>query len=245
MGRRFLAVALGFAIALTNQGSLAGPVLDAVRSRGQLACGVGAGTPGFMQVDRQGKWSGLAVDICRGVAAALFADAAKVKFVPLEPAQRFPASQNGEVDLLAANSTFTLARDASIDFAGIYYFDGQGFLVRRSGAKNVRLLNNVPICVQSGTTFGSNLRDFARAQKLRFIPITFDRADEARTAFFAGRCDALTPTFPLFTRSSPAILSIRAHTRSGVRPSPRNRSLSLYVTATINSPTSFAGPSMP
>ena len=103
---------------------MAGPVLDAVKARGQLLCGVNAGLVGFMHADSQGVWRGLSVDMCRAVAAALFGDASKVKYVPLEPVKRFPALELGEVDLLASNSTITLGRDAGVDFAGIYYYDG-------------------------------------------------------------------------------------------------------------------------
>jgi general L-amino acid transport system substrate-binding protein len=144
--------------------------------------------------NRQGKWTGFAVDICRAVSATLFADASKVKYVPLEPARRFPALQAGEVDLLVSNSTYTLARDAGlgVEFAGIYYYDSQGFLVKKSGAKHLKDLNRATICVQPATTTEANLSDYFRANKMRFTPLTIDRAAEARAAFLTGRCDALT-----------------------------------------------------
>jgi general L-amino acid transport system substrate-binding protein len=194
MRKIMLAAAIAFAAVLAGQRVEAGPVLDAVKARGQLVCGVGEPTAGFMQVDRQGKWTGFAVDICRAVAAAILRDASKVKFVPLPAAQRFPALQAGNVDLLVSNSTYTLARDAGqgVDFTGIYYYDGQGFLVKRGGAKAVKDLHRANICFQSATTTEANLADYFRAQKLRFTPFAFDRAEEAKAAFLAGRCDALT-----------------------------------------------------
>src|SRR5262245_46344930 len=122
---RLLSAGLGLAVVLIAYRADAGPVLDAVKARGSLVCGVRTGTAGFMQADRQGKWTGFAVDICRAVAAAIFGDANKVKFVPLDAPKRFPALLSGEVDMLASNSTWTLARDANgVDFTGIYYYDG-------------------------------------------------------------------------------------------------------------------------
>jgi general L-amino acid transport system substrate-binding protein len=198
MGRRALATAIGVAFALVGHRVDAGPVLDAVKVRGQLICGVSAGAAGFMQVDRQGKWTGFSVDICRAVSAALFGDAGKVKYVPLEAIQRFPALQAGQVDLLVSNSTYTLARDAGlgVDFTGIYYYDSQGFLVKKSAAKNFEDLNRATICVQAGTTTEANLSDYFRANKQRFTPLAMDRADEARAAFVAGRCEAIRTTSP-------------------------------------------------
>jgi general L-amino acid transport system substrate-binding protein len=194
MNKRTLAMAIGLVVALTVHRADAGPVLDAVKARGHLMCGVSPRAAGFMQADRQGKWTGFAVDICRAVSAAIFGDTNKVKYVPLEAVQRFPALQSGDVDLLASNSTYTLARDAGlgVDFTGIYFYNGQGFLVKKSGAKNVKDLNRAIFCFQPGTTTGSNLADHFRASKMRFTPLTPDRADEARAAFLAGRCDALT-----------------------------------------------------
>ena len=194
MRKTVLAMAIGLAVALFAHRVDAGPVLDGVKARGQLVCGLGNPTAGFMQADRQGKWTGFAVDICRAVAAAVLRDANKVKFVSLAAAQRFPALQAGQVDLLVANSTYTLSRDSGqgVEFTGIYYYDGQGFLVKRSGAKNVKDLHRANICFQSATTTEANLADYFRAQKIRFTAFPFDRMDEALAAFLAGRCEALT-----------------------------------------------------
>src|SRR4029453_5818400 len=157
-----LAMAIGLAVTLAGQRVDAGPVLDGVKARGQVVCGLGAPTAGFMQIDRQGKWAGLAVDICRAVPPPLLADPSKEKYVSLAAAQRFPALQAGEIDLLVSNSTYTLARDAGqgVDFTGIYYYDGQGFLVKRSAAKAIKDLNRANICFQSATTTEANLADY-------------------------------------------------------------------------------------
>ena len=128
MRKATLAMATGLAVALGGHHAEAGPVLDGVKARGHLVCGVGNPTAGFMQADRQGKWTGFAVDICRAVATAVLRDANKIKFVSLAAAQRFPALQAGQVDVLVANSTYTLSRDSGqgVEFTGIYYYDGQG-----------------------------------------------------------------------------------------------------------------------
>ena len=172
---------------------MAGPVLDAVKARGQLLCGVSAGLVGFMHADSQGAWRGLSVDMCRATAAALLGDASKVKYVPLEPLNRFPAVESGEVDLLASNSTVTLGRDAGVDFVGIYYYDGQGFMVpRKLGKRVMRDLDGAKVCVQPGTTTEANAVDYFRLNKMTFTPLLLDKIDDLRTAFFAGRCDVLT-----------------------------------------------------
>jgi general L-amino acid transport system substrate-binding protein len=187
-------MAIGLAVALSGHHAEAGPVLDGVKARGQLVCGLGNPTAGFMQADRQGKWTGLAVDICRAVAAATLRDANKVKFVSLAAAQRFPALQAGQIDLLVANSTYTLSRDAGqgVEFTGIYYYDSQGFLVKRSRAKAITDLHRANICFQSATTTEANLADYFRAQKIRFTAFPFDRMAEAWAALLAGPCEALT-----------------------------------------------------
>jgi general L-amino acid transport system substrate-binding protein len=193
MGRMALIMAIaGVAIAAAPPVE-AGATLDAVRARGQLVCGVAADVQGFAQVDAQGKWSGLGVDLCRATATAIFGDAQKVKIIPLDPAKRFPALQAGEVDLLASNSTFTLTRDAGVDFAGIYYYDGQGFLVaRKLNKRNAKELNGITICLQGGTTAEANVADYFQKNKMTYKMKPFDRAEDMRKAFFADQCDALT-----------------------------------------------------
>jgi general L-amino acid transport system substrate-binding protein len=186
------ALAAGVTIVAAHDAN-AGQVLDAVKARGHLVCGVSPGIVGFMHADNQGVWRGLAVDMCRAAATALFGDASKVKFVPLDAPKRFPALAAGEVDVLASNSTMTLSRDASADFAAIYYYDGQGFMLpRKLGKRSTRDLNGTSICVQPGTTTKLNVADYFRNNKMTFKPIVIEKVDKLRAAFFAGRCDVLT-----------------------------------------------------
>jgi general L-amino acid transport system substrate-binding protein len=173
----------------------AGKTLDAVKARGQLVCGVNTSGPGFSSADSQGKWSGLDVDFCRAVAAAVLKDAEKVKYVPLNSQQRFASLQAGEIDVLARNSTWTLTRDASLGvaFTGINYFDGQGFMVpaklKIDGAKK---LNGATLCVQAGTTSEKNVADYFSANNMKYKAVVFDTAEAITSAFFAGRCQVYT-----------------------------------------------------
>src|SRR5215471_19943275 len=169
--------------------------LDTVKQRGVLICGVTQGIPGFSNPDDQGNWTGLDVDMCRAVAAAVFNDATKVKFTPLSAKDRFTALQSGEIDVLARNSTWTLSRDASlgISFVGVNYYDGQGFMVRKSLKVNSALeLNGASICTQTGTTTELNLADYFRANNMKYEVIAFATADEVVKAYEAGRCDVFT-----------------------------------------------------
>ena len=173
----------------------AGKDLDAIKARGQLLCGVSTGVAGFAAADSQGKWTGIDVDVCRAVAAAIFGDADKVKFVPTTAQQRFTALQSGEVDLLVRTTTYTLTRDTALgfDFTGINYYDGQGFMVNKKlGVKSAKELNGATICVQPGTTTELNLADYFRANKMTFKPVVIEKIEEVRAAFFAGRCDVFT-----------------------------------------------------
>ncbi|HYR66862.1 MAG TPA: amino acid ABC transporter substrate-binding protein [Reyranella sp.] len=173
----------------------AGKDLDAVKARGQLICGVSTGVAGFAVADGQGKWTGLDVDTCRAVAAALFGDSEKVKYVPTTAQQRFTALQSGEVDMLARTTTWTLTRDTALgfDFTGINYYDGQGFMVNKKlGVKSAKELNGATVCVQPGTTTELNLADYFRANKMTFKPVVIEKVEEVRGAFFSGRCDVFT-----------------------------------------------------
>jgi general L-amino acid transport system substrate-binding protein len=173
----------------------AGKDLDAVKARGQLICGVSTGVAGFAVADGQGKWTGLDVDTCRAVAAALFGDSEKVKYVPTTAQQRFTALQSGEVDMLARTTTWTLTRDTALgfDFTGINYYDGQGFMVNKKlGVKSAKELNGATVCVQPGTTTELNLADYFRANKMTFKPVVIEKVEEVRAAFFSGRCDVFT-----------------------------------------------------
>ena len=190
-----LAAVAGVAAVLASGSAMAGKDLDAIKARGSLICGVGTGTAGFMLADSQGKWTGLDVDVCRAVAAAIFGDAEKVKYTPLTAQQRFTALQSGEVDMLSNNTTATLTRDTALglDFTAITYYDGQGFMVNKKlGVKSAKELNGATVCVAPGTTTELNLADYFRGQKMSFKPVVIEKVEEIRAAFFSGRCDVYT-----------------------------------------------------
>src|SRR5512135_735563 len=185
---------LVLSLALVAQGAGA-QTLKTVKDRGVLLCGSNGTLAGFGLPDANGKWTGLDVDFCRAVAAAIFNDAEKVKFVPLSTKDRFTALQSGEVDVLARNTTWTSSRDTSLglNFVGVNYYDGQGFMVRTALKVNSALeLNGAAICVQQGTTTELNLADFFGAAKMQLKTVTFATANEALKAYDAGRCDAYT-----------------------------------------------------
>ncbi len=173
----------------------ASPTFDAVKAKGFVQCGVNTSLTGFSAADSQGVWKGLDVDLCRAVAAAMFGDATKVRYTPLTAQQRFTALQSGEVDILSRNTTWTLTRDASlgIEFLGVNYYDGQGFIVtKKLGVKSAKELNGATICVQPGTTTELNLADYFRANKLEFKPVVIEKVEEVNAAYFSGRCDSMT-----------------------------------------------------
>ena len=169
--------------------------LDDVKGKGFVQCGVSQGLPGFSNPDTAGNWTGLDVDVCRGVAAAVFGDASKVKYTPLSAKERFTALQSGEVDLLSRNTTWTLVRDTSLglDFVGVNYYDGQGFMVRSDlGVKSAKELGGATVCVNIGTTTALNMADFFRSNNMDYKPVVFEKADEVVAAYDAGRCDVYT-----------------------------------------------------
>jgi len=175
--------------------SASAQTLKAVKDRGILNCGANGTLAGFGLPDAQGKWTGLDVDFCRAIAAAVLNDAEKVKYVPLSAKDRFTALQSGEVDVLARNTTWTSSRDTSLglNFTGVNYYDGQGFMVRKSLKVNSALeLNGASVCVQQGTTTELNLADYFSANKMQLKSVTFATANEAVKAYDAGRCDAYT-----------------------------------------------------
>jgi general L-amino acid transport system substrate-binding protein len=160
-----------------------------------VICGVHTGLYGFSAPDERGQWSGIDVDVCRSVAAALFGDASKVRFVPLSAQARLTALQSGEVDILSRNTTWTLTRDTAngLHFTGVNYYDGQSFMVPKSlGVTRAEELEGATICVQTGTTTEKNLADWFRAQELQFSPVTIEKYEEVTGAYVAGRCDAIT-----------------------------------------------------
>lgn len=166
-----------------------------VRNKGFVQCGVSQGLAGFSLPDSQNNWTGLDVEFCRALAAAIFNDPTRVRFSALSAKDRFTALQSGEVDLLARNSTWTLSRDTSLglDFPAINYYDGQGFMVKRAlNVRSARELSGASVCVQTGTTTELNVADYFRANNMRYEPVVFNTADETIKAYEAGRCDAFT-----------------------------------------------------
>ena len=173
----------------------AGATLDAVKAKGYVQCGISDGLPGFSYADAKGNYLGLDVDVCRAVAAAVFGDASKVHFSPLTAKERFTALQSGEVDILSRNTTWTSSRDAGLglNFAGVNYYDGQGFLVhKKMGVTTAKELDGATVCIQAGTTTELNLADYFRANGMKYTPITYDTSDESATSLESGRCDVLT-----------------------------------------------------
>ena len=194
--------AAGFAclsILLAVAGGIAqaapGETLAAVKVRGTLRCGVSEGIAGFSIADKAGRWSGMDADFCRAVAAAALGDPAKVTFVPLRASGRFPALRTGQIDLLARNTTWTLEREAGlgVQFAGVLFYDGQGFMVpARGGAKALAGLKGAAICVEKGTTSAQGLAGYSELAGLDLKPVVVDSAAGVANAFFSGKCRALT-----------------------------------------------------
>lgn len=194
----FKAIALAGAalgiVSLAGQAQ-AGEVLDAIMEKGFIQCGVSTGLPGFSNPDDSGNWSGLDVDVCKAAAAAVFGDAEAIKFTPLTSKERFTALQSGEVDVLSRNTTWTLQRDTALglDFTGVSYYDGQGFMVPNAlGVSSALELDGAAVCVQPGTTTELNLADYFRANNMTYSPVVYENDDEIRVAFEAGRCDVFT-----------------------------------------------------
>lgn len=169
--------------------------LESVQERGYLQCGVTTGLPGFSSADSKGHWQGLDVDLCRGVAAAVLGDASKVKFTPLTAKERFTALQSGEIDILSRNTTWTLTRDASLglNFAGVNYYDGQGFMVQKAlGVNSALELSGATVCVQAGTTTELNLADYFVSHNMTYSAISYDTSEAMVKGFEVGRCDVMT-----------------------------------------------------
>lgn len=174
-------------------GAAKAQTLKKVQDRGTLSCGVNQGLEGFASRDSSGTWSGFDVDVCRALAAAIFNDAGKVTYVPLDTANRFNALQAGEIDVLSRNSTWTMAREQTLLFAGVSYFDGQGFLIRRDAKIDTALeLGGKSVCTQVGTTTELNLADYFRANGMTYTMQAFTTPDEAAKAYDGGKCDVLT-----------------------------------------------------
>jgi general L-amino acid transport system substrate-binding protein len=194
MNRMSASFAVAVALLFTASAASA-QTLKKVMERGSLICGVSQGLPGFSAPDDKGAWTGFDVDFCRALSAAIFNDANKVKFTPLSAKDRFTALQSGEIDVLSRNTTWTLSRDTSLgfNFTGVMYYDGQGFIVRKSLKVNSALeLNGASVCTQSGTTSELNLADYFRSNKIKYEVVAFATADETVKAYDSGRCDVFT-----------------------------------------------------
>ncbi|MFC3226428.1 amino acid ABC transporter substrate-binding protein [Marinibaculum pumilum] len=192
--RAISAVAIAAAVTIAAP-AFAGETVDAIKQRGTIKCGVNVGLAGFSEANDQGQWAGVDVDVCRAVAAALLGDATKVEYTPLTAQQRFTSLQSGEIDILSRNTTWTLTRDTKLglNFAGVNYYDGQGFLVPKAlGVKSAKELSGATICVEPGTTTELNLADYFRANNMQFEPVVIENINEATSAFFEGRCDVYT-----------------------------------------------------
>lgn len=186
---------LGLAVATMFGTSAMADTLESVQKNDHVKCGVSTGLAGFSAADEKGEYQGMDVDVCRAVAAATLGDAKKVKFIPLTAKERFTALQSGEIDMLSRNTTWTLTRDASLglNFAGVNYYDGQGFMVSKSlGVKSALELDGAAVCIQSGTTTELNLADYFKANNMSFKAVTYDTSDQTIKGFEAGRCDMLT-----------------------------------------------------
>ncbi|HEY8567446.1 MAG TPA: amino acid ABC transporter substrate-binding protein [Beijerinckiaceae bacterium] len=195
MKRAIVSIAFGLAAAVAATGASAQATLNNVKQKGFLACGSNPSLAGFGVPDAQGNWTGLDVDFCRALSAAIFNDPTKVRFIPLSAKDRFTALQSGEVDVLARNSTWTMSRDTQLglEFPAINYYDGQGFMVRKKlGVSSAKELNGASVCTQQGTTTELNLADFFRANNLKYEVVAFATADETFKAYDSGRCDAFT-----------------------------------------------------
>jgi general L-amino acid transport system substrate-binding protein len=190
--KMILAAGVGAAMFATSANA---GMVDDIKARGEMICGVTTGLAGFAAPDDKGEWAGFDVDMCRAVAAGVLGDAKKVKFVPTTGKSRFPALQSGEVDMLARNTTWTFDRDVKLgfEFAGVNFYDGQGFMIRKDmGVKSALELDGATVCVTTGSTTELNLGDFFRANKMNYTPVVFEKADEIRTGYEAGRCDVYT-----------------------------------------------------
>jgi general L-amino acid transport system substrate-binding protein len=189
------AAALSATVSLPAMAQSRAPTLDTVKQRGLVICGANVGLPGFSMPDQQGNWTGMDVDYCRAVAAAIFNDPSKARFIPTSSVNRFTTLQAGEVDILPRNVTWTSSRDTTLgfNFAPINYFDGQGFMVRKSsGAKSAKDLSGATICVNQGSTSELNLADYFRSNNMQLKAVSFPSGEESVKAYEAGRCDSFT-----------------------------------------------------
>jgi general L-amino acid transport system substrate-binding protein len=195
MKRKLMGWALAATASLIAATAATAGTLDDVKAKGFVQCGVSQGLIGFSNPDAQNNWTGMDVDFCRAVAAAVFSDPTKVKFTPLTAKDRFTALQSGEVDILSRNTTWTMSRDTSLGlkFAGVMYYDGQGFLVKSSlGVDSALKLSGAAVCTQTGTTTELNLADYFKSNKMDYKVVAFEKNEEVLAAYQDGRCDVFT-----------------------------------------------------
>ena len=194
MKKALLSVLMGSAMAVGATAASAA-TLDDVKAKGAVQCGVSQGLPGFSNPDDQGNWTGLDVDFCYAVSAAIFGDKSGAKFSPLSAKERFTALQSGEIDVLPRNTTWTMTRDTALglNFAGVNYYDGQGFMIRKAlGVSSALELSGASVCTNTGTTTELNVTDYFRSNNMELELVQFEKADEVVQAYDSGRCDVYT-----------------------------------------------------
>jgi general L-amino acid transport system substrate-binding protein len=192
---RLTKIALLFGLSALVPSIASADTLSDVLKKGTLNCGVSTGIPGFSATDSKGVWKGLDVDFCRSVASAVLGDASKVKYIPLTAKERFTALQSGEIDVLSRASTWTATRDTSLglNFAGVNYYDGQGFLIStKLGVTSAKELDGATFCIQAGTTSELNLTDYFKENNMEYKAVTYDTSGQTIDGFKKGRCDAVT-----------------------------------------------------
>ena len=195
MKSRFLRIVAGAALSFVVANAANATTFDEVKKKGFVQCGVNTGLLGFGATNDAGEWTGFDIDYCKAIAVAIFNDPTKVKYTPLNATERFTALQSGDIDVLSRNTTWTMARDTSqgLTFAGVTYYDGQGFMVRKSlGIASALELSGASICLQTGTTTELNLADYFKAHKMTYTLVAFQQLKEVEAAYDFGRCDALT-----------------------------------------------------
>ncbi|SMH44338.1 amino acid ABC transporter substrate-binding protein [Mesorhizobium australicum] len=187
----------GAAVFALSAAGASAATLDDVKARGVLKCGVNTGLAGFAAPNDKGEYSGFDVDYCKAIAAAIFNDTSKVEYTGTSAKDRFEVLANGTVDVLVRNTTWTLSRDTSLkfNFAGVNYYDGQGFMINTKkvpGVNSALQLSGAAVCVQTGTTTELNLADYFRANKMEYNPVVFEKLEEVNAAYDSGRCDVYT-----------------------------------------------------
>lgn len=195
--KKLVKALLGSAVVAVMAAPASAATLDDVKAKGHVQCGVNTGLIGFSAPDDDGNWTGLDVDFCRALAAAIFDDPEAVQFSPLSAKDRFTALQSGEVDVLSRNTTWTISRDTALglNFAGVTYYDGQGFMVNAKNLPDIKSalqLSGATVCVQAGTTTELNLADYFKANNMEYNPVVFEKFEEVNSAYDAGRCDVYT-----------------------------------------------------